>query len=600
MLGDDGKNGWNPFSLVSKVSFSILILTVCAIIEMLFSAWVINSIQGNAHAINRIGYMRMQSYELLSLVPVDNQNNSVFVAVDDNSHSYFITNYIQGSDIAGEYHDVHQFWLKTVKPTLLNAKTPEQARKVVVQYVSMLDNVVHLIDKKTENKLLLLKTLQKCFIVFLILLLFLTVSYLRNRIFFPWRKLLKMTFELKKGNFKARYPVNNKKDEMNQLGLVLNSMADEIEVTYKHLETLVEKKTQRLMHKNEILDFLYRMTEHLITNRSERYCTLLFPVIHELKNITGFKNITIDVFDIHNSSMKQVISTDQIQRPENCFDSQCQCCISNKVITIDDSSIKKIKWKLDDGQRCYGALIISVPISYTINKADIQLVETISKQITRTLFSKYQEYLNAELMLAEERSTIARELHDSIAQSLSCTKIRLSCLQMQSDCFSEEQRILLKDMRKETDTAYAQLRHLLSTFRLKTDEEGLLQTLEKTIEEFNYKLSLVIDFSFDIPANCISSHQSVHIIHIIREALSNIYKHAAAKIVIIEAKYEAQEQKIIISIFDNGCGMDNIHEPKNHYGFSIMRNRAKSLSGVLDIESKKGHGTKIIVTLKPQ
>jgi two-component system nitrate/nitrite sensor histidine kinase NarX len=72
----------------------------------------------------------------------------------------------------------------------------------------------------------------------------------------------------------------------------------------------------------------------------------------------------------------------------------------------------------------------------------------------------------------EERATIARELHDSIAQSLSCMKMQVSCLQMQGDDLPEESRQLLGQIRNELNTSWAQLRELLTTFRLQLTEPG--------------------------------------------------------------------------------------------------------------------------------
>lgn len=70
----------------------------------------------------------------------------------------------------------------------------------------------------------------------------------------------------------------------------------------------------------------------------------------------------------------------------------------------------------------------------------------------------------------EERATIARELHDSIAQSLSCMKMQVSCLQMQGDALSDNCRELLSQIRNELNASPAQLRELLTTFRLQLTE----------------------------------------------------------------------------------------------------------------------------------
>lgn len=85
----------------------------------------------------------------------------------------------------------------------------------------------------------------------------------------------------------------------------------------------------------------------------------------------------------------------------------------------------------------------------------------------------------------EERATIARELHDSIAQSLSCMKMQVSCLQMQGDSLPDESRLLLGQIRNELNTSWAQLRELLTTFRLQLTEAGLRPALEASCQEYS-------------------------------------------------------------------------------------------------------------------
>ncbi|TVO39063.1 nitrate/nitrite two-component system sensor histidine kinase NarX [Vibrio algivorus] len=590
---------WNPFSLVSKVSASMLVITVCAIIGMLVSAWFANSIQGNAHAINRIGYMRMQSFELLSLLPLNPQKDKVLSAIDKSSHSRFFEDYLHQRGLSSEYKKVHTYWLEAVKPNLLIAKNPDDVRDIVTQYVAQLDQLVYLIDQETEHRLWILKSLQATFIILLIVILFTNIIHLRRRIFHPWRQLLTMSFHLKNGHLQSRFPATNKKDELHQLGIMFNSMADKLESMYANLESLVETKTQSLTHKNMLLDFLYRSSGVLILDKNERYCALFSPIVSELKDITGYQNITLEIADYHKSGNCQVVSTAQYQRPANCLDNHCDACFYAMPDSQEDVGAVKV-WELEDGLRSYGRLKIDFFSGQVTSEDDLQLIDTLSKQITRSLASKYQEYLNSEVLLANERATIARELHDSIAQSLSCLKIRLSCLQMQNTQLSDEQKYLVKEMRQEVDAAYSQLRHLLTTFRLKATEPGLLPALENTIEEFNEKLGLLIQSNFDTPANSISAHQAVHIIHIVREALSNIYKHAYATAVEIHAKFDPMEQKVSIAVIDNGCGMKSISEPTNHYGLTIMRDRANSLPGTINIESERGVGTRIEIEFSPQ
>jgi two-component system nitrate/nitrite sensor histidine kinase NarX len=98
---------------------------------------------------------------------------------------------------------------------------------------------------------------------------------------------------------------------------------------------------------------------------------------------------------------------------------------------------------------------------------------TLMEQFTSTLALERQSEHQQQTLLIAERTAISAELHDSLAQSLSCLKIQISCLQMQSQETSESNRRLMQQMREELNTAYRQLRELLTTFRLSVAEPGL-------------------------------------------------------------------------------------------------------------------------------
>lgn len=133
----------------------------------------------------------------------------------------------------------------------------------------------------------------------------------------------------------------------------------------------------------------------------------------------------------------------------------------------------------------------------------------------------------------EERATIARELHDSIAQSLSCMKMQVSCLQMQDEGMPESSKQLLSQIRNELNTSWIQLRELLTTFRLQLTEPGLRPALESSCQEFSAVLGFPVKLDYQLPPRFVPSHRAIHVLQIAREALSNVLKHAEATAVTV-------------------------------------------------------------------
>ncbi len=107
----------------------------------------------------------------------------------------------------------------------------------------------------------------------------------------------------------------------------------------------------------------------------------------------------------------------------------------------------------------------------------------------------------------EERATIARELHDSIAQSLSCMKMQVSCLQMQDEGMPESSKQLLSQIRNELNTSWVQLRELLTTFRLQLTEPGLRPALESSCQEFSARLGFPVKLDYQLPPRFVPSHR---------------------------------------------------------------------------------------------
>jgi len=89
-------------------------------------------------------------------------------------------------------------------------------------------------------------------------------------------------------------------------------------------------------------------------------------------------------------------------------------------------------------------------------------------------------------------------------------------------------REILEDLREGISSAYRQLRELLTTFRLKMDDRGLGRALEETMQEFRARSSADIRLDSRLPPDLVSPNEEVHVLHIVREALSKVIRHASA------------------------------------------------------------------------
>lgn len=205
------------------------------------------------------------------------------------------------------------------------------------------------------------------------------------------------------------------------------------------------------------------------------------------------------------------------------------------------------------------------------------------------------------LALLEERAVIARELHDSLAQSLAYMKIQVSRLQgaMNSPDRNGEAAEMLVELREGLSGAYRQLRELLSTFRLKMEGEGLEATLEQTAEEFAGRGALAVELDIAPSGGPLTPHEEIHVLHVIREALSNVVNHARARHAWIRLSRN-DEGLVEAVVEDDGMGIREADCGKtHHHGMTIMEERARTLRGEIRYREREGGGTRVVLAFRP-
>lgn len=570
-------------SLTKKISLFIFILCCTSIAGLTASLIIVDNIQGRTHVVNQIGSIRMQTYKLLSSSNKTSFRDSINT-IESKLTNQKIKDYIIKSDLEDNHNQLISYFRKEIKTSDLksiNSHTED--------FIDKTNNLINKIERNTESNIKSLQNIQKVSILIIILFGIYAINNLYSRLFKPWISLLEISRSIKSGDFSKKFTVQKHKDEMNELGESINSMSESLQATYINLENVVYQKTEALNKNNRYLDFLYRACK---TFNNEQYgCDMLAPLTQELIELTGIYKVNILIRDYQESNSTENFNFGSTQRPEFCKSLSCNLCFDQDKPNLDH--LAEINIELKDSNNDYGEIVISKSNKAPLSSEDEQLIIAFSELLTQSLSVFYKVQQDQQLLILKERNTIARELHDSIAQSLSCLKIKLSILQMDLSNLNDDQVSIVQEMREEVNVAYSQLRELLTTFRLKLDGLGFVPALENTITEYNNKLGMRIQFSYKLPANTISIHQSIHVIHIIRELLNNIYKHAQASKVTLDLSIKNDDVSLII--VDNGRGFSTEQESSS-YGLKIIGDRAQSLSGEWDITSSPGKGTQFYLT----
>ena len=580
----------SPLTLVNQVALIVLLSTAIGVAGMAVSGWLVQGVQGSAHAINKAGSLRMQSYRLLAAVPLDANDQPLLEEMERTAFSPELTRAAKRDGQQAQLKALQDYWHTELAPGLSHAQNADAVAEDVTQFVAGLDNLVTAFDHTTELRIERVVMLHRLMAVFMALLLVFTIIWLRVRLLEPWKQLLSMARAVSQRDFTQRARISGR-NEMAALGSALNNMSEELAESYAVLEQRVQEKTAGLEHKNQILSFLWQANRRL--HSQVPLCERLSPVLNGLQNLTLLHDIELRVYDLEDEDNHQEFTC---QSSVSCDEKGCHLCPRGTLPAIDGGIT--LKWRLTDAHTQYGILLATLPHGRHLSHDQQQLVDTLVEQLTATLALDRQQERQQQLIVMEERATIARELHDSIAQSLSCMKMQVSCLQMQGEALPENCRDLLSQIRNELNTSWMQLRELLTTFRLQLTEPGLRPALEASCQEYSARFGFMVKLDYQLPPRLVPSHQAIHLLQIAREALSNALKHSHADDVVVTVMQNGKQVKLTVQ--DNGCGVPENAERSNHYGMIIMRDRAQSLRGDCRVRRRETGGTEVAVTFIPE
>ena len=200
-------------------------------------------------------------------------------------------------------------------------------------------------------------------------------------------------------------------------------------------------------------------------------------------------------------------------------------------------------------------------------------------------------------MKVYERTRLAVELHDSIAQNLTGVALEINTANRTADTDLEKAHRHLDIAAKSLKSCREELRYCLwdlrnSALESADMEEAIRQTLAPHIGE------TALSVRFCVPRERISDNTAHAILRIVRELSVNAIRHGGATSLRVAGSVEGD--KLRFSVRDNGSGFDPSNCPgvrQGHYGLLGIRERVESFEGEIRIDSAPGRGTKVTVAL---
>lgn len=614
-------------SLSHRFGFAIASITILAFISIVAAIFVIQQAGTHAAAVNAAGTLRMQSYRIsTALLGIQSKlvnNGGTYdyrrgeKRLDDliNNFSlqlsseqlYDVRRSDQNIEPGKSYKLVDTEWKRRIVP-MLNQLLQFQPGSAEYQalsnqyldqvntFVDQIDSFVLALQIDSEQKIRILGLIT-LFCVFCTVGVAYGVMYLLNSsVIIPLAELVELANKFKQGNFKAR-SINPNPDELGLLAQTYNQMAESISDQYKRLEDAVTEKTSELRQSNLTLEFLYNTSKRLASNgdtETVRSILLQLHQVAELKYLLLSYKPTIDsdYYEQIDFGSTENIHPDQFANAPSLLAA---------MKARPNERVPAIISELAEGHNQYGYLYAETISQQQISPWKQQLIQNVADQLAAAYSLQHQDAQERLLMLFEERAVIARELHDSLAQSLSYLKMQITRLKTLLNRNAEEEVIMgvSNELQEGLNSAYRNLRELLNTFRLKITHPSLQAALKATVKEFTQFSGMPVTLNYNIHVSKLTPNEDIHVLQIVREAVSNAVKHASASNIEINCD-ETKSGEVTFAIIDNGIGIHEDASKKHHYGLSIMAERAKSLKGELTISAQHDGGTMVSLAFTPQ
>ena len=605
---------WSGSTLV-RVGIVLSVVALLALSVIVAATVFTEQSTGKASAINIAGSLRMQSYALSTRVadtrgaPEDRRaaaedaikeferrlkSPSLMAGIPDNG----------ANPVHRVYSGIVIDWESRIKPLARASVDDEEARahflSTISGFVGKVDVLVRQIETDLEGRIQKLRLVLGIGFFVMMMLVVAALFLLNVEVFQPIARLSEAARRVRTGDFHVRAESTGP-DEIGQLGQAFNFMVDDLSRLYGSLEKQVAEKTRDLERRNESLALLYETTRMLAEKPVDSES--LTRVLGMVRQALGVESGVI--CSIHGDSTRGMPLARDETTVKACGGVDCRLCadgakVSWRTVPGEAGERRILGIPLVEGGVSYGVMPLVLPPGKGLEVWQLELAETMGRHVGAALAAAERRDEHRRLGVLEERAAIARELHDSLAQSLSYTKIQIARLSanIEREGHSPQSLAVLMELREGVNSAYRELRELLTTFRLGLGEEGFAGALRDTVAEFERRSGVRTTLVNELLKVELSANEQVHVLQVVREALTNIEHHAHARHAWVSLK-RGEGQLIAVTIEDDGIGIKGDQSPRGHFGLSIMRDRAHSVGGELSIERREP-GTRVRLTFKAQ
>ena len=612
-------------SLSTKlVTIGAVLLTV-ALLSIGLTLWVTWQLEGGAAAVNEAGRMRMQMWRLNSTAQSKHSEQAVADLVDEFSKGLALLKtgdpgrplfMPMNDEVDARFRSVQAHWASN-RGIWLGSASPDidQALLATSQTVAAVDGLVTAIEQQLARLTAILNLFQFVMMALAIagsvVMLYTGYQYVIN----PLANLQQALRSIQNGNFAARVDVDSD-DEFGQVASGFNGMASELQGLYEGLEAQVKIKTEHIEAQRARLESLYEISAFSASAASIEELSRGFA--KRVRVVVGADAAVVRWSDEANQRYLMLASDcfpqDMLDSERSLLAGACAC--GNLKFDARTRVIPIVEHEDSPMRACARAgfvNVVSVPVrlqnrllgeidlffrsGVQLSPQETDLLDALASHLASGLESLRAAALEREAAVGEERALLARELHDSIAQSLSFLKIQVQLLRTAS---RNAQPDHVQNALDELDTGLREsindVRELLLHFRTRTNTVDIEAALQETLQKFKHQTGLPTQLHVSGEGLPLPADVQVQVLHVMQEALSNVRKHSKATRVFLEVSKGAEWR---FEVRDDGCGFRAMSPQgqTTHVGMQIMQERAARIGATVLVQSVLGQGTRVVLSL---
>jgi two-component system nitrate/nitrite sensor histidine kinase NarX len=613
-----------PWTLTAKLYTSGISFLVLALASISLTLWVTWNLEGGAAAVNEAGRMRMQTYRLALEVSGGDDPAAALVLAQSFDDSLELLRsgdpsrplFVPWSSASHErFEQVNEHWAGLRDRWLGSRPTPAQAARDAGEFVVLVDSFVAAIESQIARWTAILHMFQLAMMALAIgsavVMLYAGYLFVLN----PLARLQRGLTDLQQGDMSTRVEVDSA-DEFGQLSAGFNEMARTLQSLYGSLEDKVREKTARLEVKRQRLADLYEVSAFMA--RATSLDELARGFVRQIRSVAKADAAAVRWSDEGNQRYL-LLAADNLPQSmaeaESCLDTGTCCCGQPRadavIRVVPIHSLQPAP--MDHCRRAGFRSLISVPVKLherVLGEVDLffrgdvrlddeerDLLDTLASHLASAMESLRAAALEREAAVGQERSLLAQELHDSIAQSLAFLKIQAQLLReaMRRNDADAMARVI-GELDAGVRESYADVRELLVHFRTRTSKEDIEPALRTTLSKFEHQTGLPARLEMEGHGVALAPDVQVQVLHIIQEALSNVRKHSNAHEVALRVSPAPCWR---FEVHDDGVGFAADTESSNEtrVGLRIMQERAQLIGATVKVVSAPGAGCSVVLEL---